>query len=44
MNMFTGDSSGENNLVKLLHDDPHMIYSKTDEKVIQLFSIKHKPR
>ena len=42
MNMLSGKST-EKNLVKLVLDDPHMIYATTDNKVIQL-SIKHKPR
>ena len=43
MNMFSGNSSGKNNLVKLVLDDTHMIYSTAAEKVIQLLSIKRKP-
>jgi hypothetical protein len=41
MNMFSGASSGKNNFVSLLLDDPHMIYTTTDEKVIQMLSIQH---
>jgi hypothetical protein len=43
MNMFTGKSNGKNNLVKLVLDDPHMICTMTDERIIQLLGIKHKP-
>ncbi len=32
MNMFSGNSSGKNNRVKLVLDDTHMIYSTTAEK------------
>jgi hypothetical protein len=44
MNIFTGNSRGTNNLVELLADDQHMIYTMTGERVNQLLSIKHKPR
>jgi hypothetical protein len=44
VNMFTGGSGGNNNLVELVLDDPHMIYTTTDEKVIELLSIEHQPR
>ena len=43
MNMFSGASSGKNNFVSLLLDDPHMIYTTTDEKVIHMSSIQHQP-
>jgi hypothetical protein len=36
MNLFTGESSGKNNLDKLVIYDPHKIYVMTDEKVIKL--------
>ncbi len=44
MNMFSGNSSRKSNLSKLLLDDPHMIYTTTDEKIIELVSIIHQPR
>ncbi len=43
MNMFSGNSSKKKNLINLLPDDPHMTYTRTDEKVIELLSIEHQP-
>jgi hypothetical protein len=44
MNIFFGDSSRKNNLINLFLDDPHMIHATTNEKVIEMLSIKHQPR
>ncbi len=43
MNMLSGNSSEKSNLVNLLLDNPHIIYSTTDEKVIHMLSIQHQP-
>ena len=45
LNIFTCNSSGKSNFVELVVDDQQIIYTTTDEKVIQLLSIihNHKP-
>ena len=41
LNIFTCNSSGKSNFVELVVDDQQIIYTTTDEKVIQLLGIKH---
>jgi hypothetical protein len=43
MNVFSGNSSRKNNLVNSLMDDSHMIYTMTNEEVIEVLSIEHQP-
>jgi hypothetical protein len=35
MSLFTGNSSRKNKLVKLVLDDPHMIYTKTGHLIVR---------
>ncbi len=42
--MFSGNSSRKNNLINLILDDPHMIYTTTDKKANEELSIKHQHR
>jgi hypothetical protein len=43
MNRVSGNSSRKNVLSNLSLDDPHMIHTTTDEKVIETLRIEHQP-